>query len=151
MCDRVRPCVTVMVLGLCAGRTAAAAAQAVTFREEEGLAVWEAQAMLPLWLSILILIPFELATVDTEAAIKGDTGRCVGARLCQKTGDSAQPVLDRTHSHLHTLQGPTLHNPRRQDLRTVQGVPPAPRCNKWVQWSPFLTFAVKVLVGWRDG
>ncbi|GLC39358.1 hypothetical protein PLESTM_000887300 [Pleodorina starrii] len=34
---------------------------------EEGIALWEAQTMLLLWLSILILIPFDLATVDSAA------------------------------------------------------------------------------------
>ncbi|KXZ49841.1 hypothetical protein GPECTOR_19g292 [Gonium pectorale] len=34
---------------------------------EEGIAIWEAQTMLLLWLSILILIPFDLATVDSAA------------------------------------------------------------------------------------
>ncbi|GFR52318.1 hypothetical protein Agub_g14856, partial [Astrephomene gubernaculifera] len=34
---------------------------------EEGIAMWEAQTMLLLWLSILILIPFDLATVDSAA------------------------------------------------------------------------------------
>ncbi|MEW5308920.1 MAG: hypothetical protein WDW38_000840 [Sanguina aurantia] len=33
---------------------------------EEGLAVWEAQGILLLWLSILILLPFELATLDSS-------------------------------------------------------------------------------------
>ncbi|PNH09641.1 Tubulin-specific chaperone D [Tetrabaena socialis] len=40
---------------------------------EEGLAMWEAQTMLLLWLSILILIPFDLATVDS-AALGADSG-----------------------------------------------------------------------------
>jgi hypothetical protein len=43
--------------------------------DEEGLAIWEAQAVLLLWLSILILIPFELATVDTEAALQPGAAR----------------------------------------------------------------------------
>lgn len=38
--------------------------------EDVGLAVWEAQAVLLLWLSILILIPFELSTVDSEAVLR---------------------------------------------------------------------------------
>lgn len=33
--------------------------------EEACVAAWEAQAILLLWLSILILIPFELSTVDS--------------------------------------------------------------------------------------
>lgn len=48
---------------------------------EDGVAVWEAQAMLLLWLSILILIPFDLATVDSSAL--GSSSGCVAvpARL----------------------------------------------------------------------
>lgn len=42
---------------------------------EEGIASWEAQTMLLLWLSILILIPFELATVDTVAALETEKSR----------------------------------------------------------------------------
>lgn len=34
---------------------------------EEGLASWESQAILLLWLSILILMPFGLATLDSAA------------------------------------------------------------------------------------
>ncbi|GLI66673.1 hypothetical protein VaNZ11_010603, partial [Volvox africanus] len=34
---------------------------------EEGIALWEAQTILLLWLSILILIPFDLSTVDSAA------------------------------------------------------------------------------------
>lgn len=50
---------------------------------EEGLAVWEAQSILLLWLSILILIPFELATVDTEAALETGAGtRCEWSSSC---------------------------------------------------------------------
>lgn len=38
-----------------------------TSDSDEGQANWEAQNMLLLWLSILILIPFGLATVDSQA------------------------------------------------------------------------------------
>ncbi|KAG2446099.1 hypothetical protein HXX76_000699 [Chlamydomonas incerta] len=56
---------------------------------EEGIALWEAQTMLLLWLSILILIPFDLATVDSSATGARDgslpytalVGRILG--LCQ--------------------------------------------------------------------
>lgn len=35
---------------------------------DDASAVWEAQSVLLLWLSILILIPFQLSTVDAGAA-----------------------------------------------------------------------------------
>lgn len=38
---------------------------------EEGLASWESQAILLLWLSILILMPFGLATLDSAAVTSG--------------------------------------------------------------------------------
>ena len=34
---------------------------------EEGIANWEAQSILMLWLSMLILVPFDLATIDSTA------------------------------------------------------------------------------------
>lgn len=48
----------------------------VPANQDEGLASWEAQGILLLWLSILILIPFGLATVDTAAALEGAQSRC---------------------------------------------------------------------------
>jgi hypothetical protein len=51
------------------------AGSSVLGADEEGLAIWEAQAVLLLWLSILILIPFELATVDTEAVLQPGAAR----------------------------------------------------------------------------
>ncbi len=50
---------------------------------EDGVAVWEAQAMLLLWLSILILIPFDLATVDSSAV--GASSGCVPVPACLPT------------------------------------------------------------------
>ncbi|EFJ45543.1 hypothetical protein VOLCADRAFT_94333 [Volvox carteri f. nagariensis] len=38
---------------------------------EGGIALWEAQTILLLWLSILILIPFDLATLDSSTAAPG--------------------------------------------------------------------------------
>ncbi|GAX74065.1 hypothetical protein CEUSTIGMA_g1515.t1 [Chlamydomonas eustigma] len=35
--------------------------------EEEAVAVWESQSILLLWLSMLILVPFDLATIDSSA------------------------------------------------------------------------------------
>jgi hypothetical protein len=38
---------------------------------EDGLALWEAQAILLLWLSMLILVPFDLATIDSSSTGQG--------------------------------------------------------------------------------
>jgi hypothetical protein len=35
--------------------------------EEDAVAVWESQSILLLWLSMLILVPFDLATIDSSA------------------------------------------------------------------------------------
>ena len=34
---------------------------------EDGIAIWESQSILMLWLSMLILVPFDLATIDSTA------------------------------------------------------------------------------------
>jgi hypothetical protein len=46
--------------------TVKAMAKSVT-SAEEGVAVWESQSILLLWLSMLILVPFDLATIDSTA------------------------------------------------------------------------------------
>lgn len=51
-------------------RRTAAPIGAMATDDDQGLACWEAQMMLLLWLSMLILIPFDLSTVDTEATLE---------------------------------------------------------------------------------
>jgi hypothetical protein len=50
------------VLGFVADARAAADAAA----DNSSIALWEAQAVLLLWLSILVLIPFDLVILDSE-------------------------------------------------------------------------------------
>ena len=43
-------------------------AQGLTVKSaEDGIAIWESQSILMLWLSMLILVPFDLATIDSTA------------------------------------------------------------------------------------
>jgi len=53
--------------------TAAATAAAGSI-EDGALAAWEAQSVLLLWLSILILTPFDLRTVDSAVGVEGGGG-----------------------------------------------------------------------------
>ncbi|KAL6757954.1 armadillo-type protein [Haematococcus lacustris] len=59
--------VLLLVKGQTGKASKAGSAGSLLSGEEERLAYWEAQTMLVLWLSILILIPFELSTVDTAS------------------------------------------------------------------------------------
>ncbi|KAG2492086.1 hypothetical protein HYH03_009582 [Edaphochlamys debaryana] len=61
---------------------------------EEGLVAWEAQTMLLLWLSILILIPFDLATVDSTA-INGRTEGVPYTALVARILDMCKDYLHR--------------------------------------------------------
>lgn len=60
--------------------------------EELGTA-WETRATLILWLSILVLIPFDLVTVDSQVSTGGDDGAAVAAR--GGAGTEAPPVVMR--------------------------------------------------------
>eukprot|EP00955_Chlamydomonas_euryale_P108154 365823-Chlamydomonas_euryale.AAC.15 len=51
--------------------------------DEARAAVWEAQSVLMLWLSMLILVPFDLATIDSSAT-DVLAARCDAMRSCKE-------------------------------------------------------------------
>ena len=83
----VEPVVGLLVKSHSAAAAAAAAGSAME-AEELGTA-WETRATLILWLSILVLIPFDLVTVDSQVATGGGDGAAVAAR----GGDAEAPPV----------------------------------------------------------
>ncbi|GBF90082.1 tubulin-folding cofactor D [Raphidocelis subcapitata] len=71
--------------GAAAGAAPALGGAAAAAAEEGALAAWEAQGVLLLWLSILILTPFDLATVDSA----------VGADACAGSSGGVTPLAVR--------------------------------------------------------
>jgi hypothetical protein len=68
----------------------AAAAAPPSSDPEESLAVWEAQSIVLLWMSMLIMIPFDLSVLDSSAT-SGE----------QASRSAAAPAAHRIHSSLH--------------------------------------------------
>lgn len=84
----LEPVVALLVRSHDAALNASTAVEA----EELGTA-WETRATLILWLSILVLIPFDLVTVDSQVSTGGDDGAAVAAR--GGAGTEAPPVVMR--------------------------------------------------------
>lgn len=102
--------------------TAEAQQRSTAGSDSSGSGLWEAQAVLLLWLSILVLIPFDLVILDSS--VTGDSGNSMDAAarsyppLAVKIMTSCQDFLSQP-GELMGDKSPTSHPPSSRNCRTV--------------------------------